>query len=72
MSNTIKIHDYWCKQQEEDYMQLMQAVDSVGAASLALATTGAQAYGQFIEARDDFKEVFTAMSKRYRYVEITN
>jgi hypothetical protein len=47
----------------------MQAVDDLGAASLALATNGAQAYSQFLQARDQFRECFTQMTKHYRYVE---
>jgi hypothetical protein len=48
---------------------MMTAVDDLGAASLALATNGAQAYTQFIQARDNFKQTFKDISKNYRYVE---
>jgi len=65
----LKIHKYWCAKQEQDYKTIMQAVDDLGAASLALATNGAQAYTQFLQARDQFRECFTQMTKHYRYVE---
>jgi 23S rRNA pseudoU1915 N3-methylase RlmH len=65
----IKIHEQWCKKQQEDFQTMMTAVDDLGAASLALATNGAQGYTQFIQARDNFKEMFSEMSKNYRYVE---
>jgi FMN phosphatase YigB (HAD superfamily) len=69
MNHAFKIHKYWCEKQEQDYKQIMQAVDDLGAASLSLATNGAQAYTQFLQARDTFRECFTEMSKNYRYVE---
>jgi len=67
--SALKIHKYWCQKQEQDYKTIMQAVDDLGAASLALATNGAQAYTQFLQARDDFRECFTEINKHYRYVE---
>jgi len=67
--NSFKIHKHWCEKQQQDYNTVMQAVDDLGAASLALATTGAQGYQQFIQARDNFKETFQQMTKNYRYVE---
>ncbi len=67
--SALKIHKYWCPKQEQDYKTIMQAVDDLGAASLALATNGAQAYTQFLQARDDFRECFTEITKHYRYVE---
>jgi hypothetical protein len=69
METTFKIHAYWCNKQEQDYNDIMQAVDDIGAASLALATQGAQAYSQFIQARDSFKDKFISMTKNYRYIE---
>ena len=69
MDITIKVHPYGCKQQKQDYEMIMAAVDNMGAASLALATNGAQAYTQFIEARDNFKQVFEQTTKHYRFVE---
>ena len=65
----ITIHEHWCKKQQEDFETMMTAVDDLGAASLALATNGAQGYTQFIQARDNFKQMFSEMSKNYRYVE---
>jgi 23S rRNA pseudoU1915 N3-methylase RlmH len=65
----ITIHEQWCKKQQEDFETMMTAVDDLGAASLALATNGAQGYTQFIQARDNFKQMFSEMSKNYRYVE---
>ncbi len=47
----------------------MNAADEVGAAALALATNGAQAYTQFIQARDNFKEMYRELNNHYRYVE---
>jgi len=67
--SSFKIHKYWCEKQEQDYNQIMQAVDDLGAASLSLATNGAQAYTQFLQARDHFRECFNEMTKNYRYVE---
>ncbi len=69
METTFKIHAYWCEQQEQDYKALLQAVDDVGAASLALASQGAQAYTQFIESRNSFKDKLEHISKNYRYIE---
>lgn len=71
MSNnlTLKIYPHNCEQQAEDYEGLMQAVDDIGAASLALANSGAQAYTQFITAREDFKAMLEIMLRKYRYVE---
>ena len=66
---SITIHEQWCKKQQEDFETMMTAVDDLGAASLALATNGAQGYTQFIQARDNFKQMFSEMSKNYRYVE---
>jgi len=65
----ITIYKQWCKKQQEDFDTIMTAVDDLGAASLALATNGAQGYTQFIQARDNFKQMFSEMSKNYRYVE---
>jgi hypothetical protein len=48
----------------------MSGVDDVGAAALALATNGAQAYTQFIEARDNYKLMVTEIFNNYRYVVI--
>ena len=47
----------------------MVAVDDLGAASLALSTQGAQAYSQFVQARDGFKIMCRDMAGKYRYVE---
>lgn len=69
MDTAIKVYPYGCTQQKLDHETLIAAVDNIGAASLALATSGAQAYTQFIDARDSFKELYYNMSKRYRYVE---
>ena len=69
MDTAIKVHPYWCNQQQQDYDNIMQAVDNLGAASLSLASNGAQAYQQFIDARDQFKQQFLDVTKRYRYVE---
>lgn len=71
MSNSVlKIYPQNCPQQTEDYQGLMEAVDDIGAASLALANTGgAQAYAQFISAREDFQALLKLMTARYRYVE---
>lgn len=66
---TFTIHQHGCKKQQEDYAMLMAAVDDLGAASLALATTGAQGYQQFIQARDHFKQLLELTTKNYRYVE---
>lgn len=65
----LKIHDTWCEKQQQDYEQMMQAVDDLGAAALGLTTNGAQGYLQFIQARDNFKQMFLDTSKHYRYVE---
>ena len=65
----IKIYEPWCKKQQQDFEELMQAVDDLGAASLALATSGALGYTQFIDSRERFKKTFADMSKHYRYVE---
>lgn len=65
----LKIYPHNCEQQTEDYKGLMQAVDDLGAASLALANSGAQAYAQFISAREDFKAMLELMIRKYRYVE---
>ena len=70
MQSTIKIHEYWCPQQKQDYEMIMQAVDDIGAASLTLATTGgSQAYINFIQTRDTFKDLYKEVSTRYRYIE---
>jgi hypothetical protein len=66
---SITIHEPWCAQQQQDYELLTRAVDDLGAASVALASGGAQGYTQFIEAREHFKTLFEEMSKHYRYVE---
>ena len=66
---TIKVHEAWCTRQQEDYDMMMTAVDDLGAASLALASNGAQAYTQFIQARDNFKEMYKELNNHYRYVE---
>ncbi len=69
-NNVLKIYPQNCSQQTEDYKGLMEAVDDIGAASLALANTGgAQAYSQFITAREDFQVLLKLMTVRYRYVE---
>lgn len=66
----LKIYPENCSQQTEDYQGLMQAVDDIGAASLALANSGgAQAYSQFITAREDFQALLKLLTVRYRYVE---
>lgn len=69
MQKAVKIHQYWCEQQQQDHNNILQAVDNIGAASLALANQGAQAYQQFIEARQAFKNLLIDMGKRYRYIE---
>ena len=66
---TIKVHEAWCTRQQEDYDMMMTAVDDLGAASLALASNGAQAYTQFIQARDNFKQMYRELNNNYRYVE---
>ncbi len=66
---SITIHEQWCKQQQQDFEAMMIAVDDLGAASLALSTQGAQAYSQFVQARDGFKIMFREMASKYRYVE---
>jgi hypothetical protein len=66
---SIKVHEAWCTRQQEDYSMMMNAADEVGAAALALATNGAQAYTQFIQARDNFKEMYRELNNHYRYVE---
>ena len=65
----MKIYEPWCKKQQEDHDMIMTAVDDLGAASLALATSGAQGYSQFIIARDNFRNKLVEISKNYRYVE---
>lgn len=67
--DSIKIHKHWCVKQQEDYETMVRAVDDLGAAALGLATNGAQGYQQFIETRDNFKQLFKDISKNYRYVE---
>lgn len=69
MSEVFKIHNYWCEKQQKDYQEIIEKVDDLGQASLALASSGAQAYQQFIQAREDFKDALLAMTKNYRYVE---
>lgn len=66
---SIKVHEAWCTRQQEDYDMMMTAVDDLGAASLALASNGAQAYTQFIQARDNFKQMYRELNNNYRYVE---
>ena len=66
---SITIHEPWCAQQQQDFEIMMAAVDDLGAASLALSTQGAQAYSQFVQARDGFKTMFRDMASKYRYVE---
>lgn len=66
---SIKVHEAWCTRQQEDYDMMMSAADDVGAAALALATNGAQAYTQFIQARDNFKQMYRELNNNYRYVE---
>ena len=66
---SIRVHEAWCTKQQEDYQIMMSAVDDLGAASLALASNGAQAYTQFIQARDNFKEMYKELNSHYRYVE---
>lgn len=65
----IKIHEHWCKQQQDDYDIMMKALDDLGAAAVGFATNGAQGYQQFIEARDNFRCQFKTMAQNYRYVE---
>ena len=48
----------------------MSGVDDVGAAALALATNGAQAYTQFIESRENFKLMVKEIARNYRYVRV--
>jgi hypothetical protein len=69
MQKAVTIHQYWCEQQQQDYLHIMQAVDNIGAASLALASQGAHAYQQFIDARESFTYLMTEVMKRYRYIE---
>ena len=66
---SIKVHEAWCTRQQEDYDMMMNAADDVGAAALALASNGAQAYTQFIQARDNFKQMYRELNNNYRYVE---
>jgi hypothetical protein len=66
---SIKVHEAWCTRQQEDYEIMMSAVDDLGAASLALASNGAQAYTHFIQARDNFKQMYRELNNNYRYVE---
>lgn len=69
-SGSLKIYEYWCNQQVQDYKDMVSALDDVGAASLALANGGgAQAYSEFVRSRDRFRDTFMEMTKRYRYVE---
>lgn len=68
-NNVLKIYPQNCQHQMDDHDALMQAVDDIGAASLALANSGAQAYAQFITAREDFKAMLEIMLRKYRYVE---
>ena len=65
----IKIHEPWCKKQQEDYNKMLELVDDLGAAALGLTTNGAQGYQQFVETRDSFKQSFKDMASKYRYVE---
>jgi hypothetical protein len=65
----MKIHEQWCKKQQEDFDTMMTAVDDFCAASLGLSSGNPQAFTQFIQARDNFKTMFTEMNKHYRYVE---
>ncbi|NDH58814.1 MAG: hypothetical protein EBX60_11330 [Betaproteobacteria bacterium] len=65
----IKIYEAGCKKQQDDIQAMMTAVDDLGAASLALTTSGAQGYSQFITARDNFRNKLVEISKNYRYVE---
>ena len=67
--DSIKIYEPWCKKQQQDFDCLMQAVDDLGAASLALATGTPMSYTQFIDSRERFKNTFLDMAKHYRYVE---
>lgn len=67
---SIKVHKVNCRRHKEDFRIIMSGVDDVGAAALALATNGAQAYTQFIEARDNYKLMVTEIFNNYRYVVI--
>lgn len=70
MQQTFKIYEYWCNQQVEDYKTMIEGLDDVGAASLALANGGgAHAYSEFVRTRDRFRDTMMEISKRYRYVE---
>ena len=65
----IKIYEAGCKKQQDDIQAMMTAVDDLGAASLALASGSAQGYAQFIQSRENFKQMLVDLGKHYRYVE---
>jgi hypothetical protein len=70
MEQAIRIYPHNCTQQQQDFIRLEESVDTLAAASLALASQGAHAYQQFIDARQNFTQLVRAMGKNYRYVEI--
>lgn len=69
MEYPIKIYPQNCLQQQQDLIRLEESVDTLAAASLALASQGAHAYQQFIDARQNFTQLIRTMSKSYRYTE---
>jgi hypothetical protein len=65
----IKIYPPECDKQKQDREILYSLIDDLGAAALALHTSGAQGYTQFIEVRERFKTSVLEISKNYRYVD---
>ena len=64
----IKVLPYMCDRQAHDLDSMRRAIDDFGAATLALSGKGAQAYSQFIEARDSILELLLETTKNYRLV----
>lgn len=58
-----------CEKQVADINNMLHAIDEFGATTLGLAAQGPQAYTQFIEARDQIREVVERTLKQYRLVE---
>lgn len=65
----ITIYPAQCKKQREHAEQVLILIDDMGAAAAGLSSGTAQAYTQFIEAREHFRTSFLDMTKHYRYVE---
>ena len=65
----MKIYPANCEKQRQDRETLYALIDDLGAAALALHTSGSQGYTQFMEARERFRTSVLDISKNYRYVE---